>query len=703
MRPTCLPVAWFSHAALIVLLALGSALYAAKPTWRAVSPEELAETEPKVDPSAPAEALFLEVHVDDRSLSSARKTTRYVRYKIYDPEKAESVTRLADIQYEAFGESVEIYGRLLTPDGRIEEFGREAIKERPLLKTAQQAGFLGWLAGSETSAREKFLAIPGVVRGAVVEFYTHTVDRAPSLIEVVLGQMESVPVRSFEYRARLFDSDWLFNRTFYSNSRTAKVLEDKKAKTISVTAQNLPAYETEPFSGPITDQILTIFNCYEYSTSILEPRSGKVPIPDDVKAKSGPWAYYATITEWEARDKGYPTKRLKALAAEIVQGAKNDSEKARAIHRWTRQHFQGFRVQFPTGERDRTPSATDHTRMTEPRSVDDIIDWQKDKYVKIEALDFLWLAFGLCREAGLAVHVIMLPDRELAGFTESAVSRLFLPDRGLALAVGDKWEFFAPHARHALPYNMLPWENEGQVGLLALPHKQQFIPVPISDAQRSLVGTGGALLLDERGTLGGSFMRRFTGQAAVPVRGAIRDAMVEARHDKARSLLKLKFEGAEIKVTAIAGLDDPDAPLDITCSLRWEGFAVKTKDRLIVRPLPFRMEAVTPFPAEKRRRAVYFPRLWQELDQMVITWPEGYELEGATPLSPVTTSVLHYKVELSSEADKRRLHARRTFESSLVVLPVDKYEPLRSFYDHVTRGDQVEAVLVKQVKKEASP
>ncbi|HEY1107061.1 MAG TPA: DUF3857 domain-containing protein [Opitutaceae bacterium] len=668
-----------------------------------MTPAELTETEPRIEASAPAEALFLEVQIDDRGLPYTRKTTKYVRYKIYDPEKAESVTRLTDVEFEGLGDRVEIHGRLLTPDGRVEEFGREAIKERPLVKTAQQAGFLGWLAGSQTSAREKFLAIPGVVRGAVVEFYTHTVDRSPRLIEVVTGQMEDVPVRSFEYRARLFDADWLFNRTFYSNSRTAKLTEDKKTKTITVTAQNLPAYEKEPFSGPITDQILTVFNCYETSTSYLDPRSGKVPIPDDVKAKSGPWAYYATVTEWEARDKGYPTKRLKALAAEIVQAAQTDTEKAKAIHRWVRQHFQGFRVQFPTGVRNRTPSVNDQTRMTEPRSVDDIIDWQKDKYIEIEALDFLWLAFGLCREAKLPVQVVMLPDRELAGFNESAVSRLFLPDRALALKVGDKWEFFAPHVRHALPYNMLPWENEGQVALLALPHKQEFIPVPVSDAQRSLIGTGGGLLLDERGTLGGSFMRRLTGQAAVAVRGAIRDAMVDARNDRARKLLNLNFEGAEIKVTNIAGLDDPDAPLDIACSLRWEGFAVKTKDRLIFRPLAFRSEGTTPFPAEKRRRPVYFPRLWQELDQVVITWPEGYGLEGASPLSPVTNAVLHYKVELSAEADKRRLHARRTFESSLVALPVDKYEPLRSFYDHVTRGDQLEAVLVKQAKKEAAP
>lgn len=703
MRPSSIPAERLPLAALIVFLSLSAALYGAKPTWKAVTPEELSETEPKISASAPAEAIFLEVHVDDRALSSARKTTRYVRYKIYDPEKAESVTRLTDVQVEGLGESVEIYGRLLTPDGRVEEFGREAIKERPLLKTAQQAGFLGWLAGSQTSAREKFLAIPGVVRGAVVEFYTHTVDRYPSLIDVVTGQMEDVPVRSFEYRARLFDSDYLFNRTFYSNSKTAKLAEDKKAKTISVTAQNLPAYEKEPFSGPITDQILTIFNCYEYSTSFLDPRSGKVPIPDDVKAKSGPWSYYATITEWEARDKGYPTKRLKALAAEIVQSAKTDTEKAKAIHRWVRQHFQAFRVQFPTGARNRTPSANDQTRMTEPRSVDDILDWQKDKYIEIEALDFLWLAFGLCREAKLPVHVVMLPDRELAGFNEGAVSRLFLPDRALALKVGDKWEFFAPHARHAIPYSMLPWENEGQVALLALPHKQEFIPVPVSDAQRSLIGTGGGLVLDERGTLSGDFMRRLTGQAAVAVRGAIRDAMPDTRNDRARRLLRLDFEGAEIKVKNIVGLDDPDAPLDISCSLHWENFAVKTKDRLIFRPLPFRTEATTPFPAEKRRSAVYFPRLWQELDQVMITWPEGYELEGASPLSPVTNPVLHYKVELSSEADKRRLHSRRTFESSLVALPVDKYDLLRNFYDHVTRGDQVEAVLVKQSKKEASP
>ncbi|MES2696585.1 MAG: hypothetical protein V4773_24160 [Verrucomicrobiota bacterium] len=668
--------------------------WSAKPTWTPVAPAELAETAPKLEPAAAAEVIFLRIDVDDRNYPYDRTTTTYVRYKIFDPEKSDKITRVTKVDYEGSDERMELHARLISPDGRIQEFGKEAVKERPLVQQAKQAGFWGWLGSASAAAKERFLAIPGVERGSVLEFHTKVVDRYPSSVSVYSGQREHFPVRRFEYKARIAQHDTFFNRTFFSNLQDAKFTEDAKAGTVSVIGNNLSSWVTEPFSGPITNQVLTIFNTYESTTLYLEPRSGKVPLPGKVEASAGPWAPYATVTNWVARDRGLATKRVTQLAKEITESAQNEKQKAQLIHRWVSNHWQAFREHYRTTEKIK--------RTENIHSLDDVLDWKKQVTVDFEDDDFLWLAYSLCQLAGLKAHVVMLPDREIAAFNPKAVSRVFLPYAALAIQMEDTWRFSAPHSRYALPFDMLPWEYEGQHGLLALPKKQEFIPIRISGPERSIVGTSGTLTLDEEGTIEGSFVRRLTGQMAVKLRGELRDAPPETRIERAKKKLGIDLSGAELTVLKIDGLEDPEAPLDIGCRLRCEGFAVRTKDRLILRPLVFRADAVTPFPAEERKGPIYFQQCWQEIDQLLITWPEGYALDAPTKPTAAPGEVLHYKVEFGHDDEKRQLFVDRQFMSGVMAVPVTHYASMRKFYDHVVRSDQHELVFTKK-KKEARP
>jgi hypothetical protein len=160
--------------------------------------------------------------------------------------------------------------------------------------------------------------------------------------------------------------------------------------------------------------------------------------------------------------------------------------------------------------------------------------------------------------------------------------------------------------------------------------------------------------------------------------------------------LGLDIKVAELTVTKIDGLDDPERPLDITCQLRWPDFAARTKDRLIIRPLVFRAEAATPFPAEERKSSMFFPYRWQELDRLTIVLPSEYELESPMAPGPVAGEVLHYRVTMEIDEDKHALKVSREFMSNITVVLVDRYAALRRFYDHVVRSDQHELVLRKK-------
>lgn len=225
-------------------------LHAAKPAWKPITPEELAETSPRLEADAPAEILIWNVEVDDRNFPQERKTTEYIRYKIFAPDKVDAITRISGIEVTGSSERWGLHARLVLPDGTTREFGKEAIKERPLVQQAKGKGLLGWLAARPPAVIEKFLVIGGVERGAVLEYRVVRRDYWPGAISFFIGQRESTPVRRFDYSCRLSSNKEDFrHRTFVTNSKGARLLEDPKARTVTIEASNLPSSPSSHCAG----------------------------------------------------------------------------------------------------------------------------------------------------------------------------------------------------------------------------------------------------------------------------------------------------------------------------------------------------------------------------------------------------------------------------------------------------------------------
>jgi len=678
----CAAVAW------AMVLAAGGAGLQARPDWRPVTPEELTQTKSPLEPDAPAEIVFWTIEVDDRQLPHQRTTTEYIRYKIFNPEKSDEVTRISDVQASSDSRQTQIRARLILPNGKIQEFGKESIKERALAKQGREKGFLGWLTGSSEEAKERFLAIPGVEAGAVLEYQSTRVEHYPDLVSLALAQREGMPVRRFEYVCRVFeDEDEMYNQIFLLHPQSAKLKEDKKAHTVTVTAVDLPSLKDEPFVGPASDNTLTLLSCYDRVSLSLLPRSGKVPLPGKVEPTAGPWSIRSTLMNWVERDRTVPTTRTTALAATITSGAKDDADKARRIHR----HAQAMHQRW--SKRVETKLLEDRRR--EPDSLDDVLDWEKQPEVTIRPSEFLWLAIALYKAAGLETHLILLPDREFARFRIQNVSAVFLSDWAAAVRIGGQWQFSRPNHSYELPFGLLPWQLEGQVGLLALDRKQEFVPVPPSPSETSLVTSIGVFEVDAEGTLTGECRRTFTGHSAAIVRAQLLAAAVEKRDELARAKFRFDEKVVEFTLTKTDGLDDCEKPVELTGKLRWPGFAVLTKDRLVIRPAVFRAESTTPFSATERRYPVHFRYRWQELDRLAIRGPAGYEPEAPDAPTPMRSDTLSYRAHLSYDPAKRYLHLRREFVCNLTDIATKEYPALRDWYDQLGRGDQHEIVFRK--------
>jgi hypothetical protein len=672
-----------------LLAGLAPAAATAKQAWPPVPPEDLASTMPKLEPEAAAEVLEWILNVDDSQPNGERITTEYIRYKIFDPQRSESLARVSSFAINFVQDRNEVSARVISPNGKIQEFGREAIKERSLMKPARERGFFGWLSsGSDLEVTEKFLAVTGLERGAILEYQFKRVEPM-SLVTSFVAQREGIPVRSLEITLRPYPGSPLNNyshQVFVFNQHSAKLSQDPKAKTVTIKATNLPSTVVEPVMGPATDYAMTILSCYTSRDVVLSPRSDKVPVPGTVADKYGPWSFFATVLNWSERDRGWPTRRVQQLAADLTATAKDGPDKARLVHEHVRAMYQQW------AKRKTKPPE----QRTAPKSLDDVIDWEKKPEVILIPDEFLWLALALDQAAGLEAHIVALPNRQLSRFYQENVSPIFLPYRAIALHFDEEWRFSAPHNGYALPFGMLPWQQEGQTGLLALDRKETFIRVPAAGPKQSLTTSIGVFDLDREGTLEGTCRRAFTGHAAAFLRAELLAAPEEKRNEIARAKFGLDPKTVELTVTGISSLTETEKPVKIVAKLRWPGFATLTKDRLVVRPSVFRTDSTSPFSAEQRRHPVHFPYRWMELDRVSIRVPDDYAPESPVAPGPLPGEVLSSKTQIGYEREKNTLHMLREFSSNVMDVAPAEYATLRTWYAALIRANQHEIVFLKK-------
>jgi hypothetical protein len=582
---------------------------------------------------------------------------------------------------------MDVAARLVLPGGKTQEFGRESMQEQTLARRGGEPGLLEWLRGPAPEVRERFLAISGVEAGAVLDYRITWTTNDPDAVETFEPQSAGVPIRRFNFLCHTFeDPEWL-NRTFGFNLRGARFAHDATRHRLTLSVSDLPTVHREPWLGPPTDYALTIMSCYERVERVVPLRGGGVSSPIVIDPKLGPWASHATVLDWFSADHAKPTARVKELAAEITANAPDDKAKARAIHRYVTIMAQKYR---------RRPGP--HPKATESAdSLDDVLDIEKKPTIKRPPEEFLWLAIALYRAAGLECRAVMLPDRSRVRFDQKEVGRTFLPGRAAAVRIGGNWKFSCPQNTYALPFGFLLWENEGDVALLGIERSAQFIPVPPPPASASVVTTVGNFAVSDDGTLTGELKRTLTGHTAVSLRGRLRSANnKEKRAAVVIDSLALNPQVVAVTVGKITGIEDAELPLELTCTLKWSGFATRTQDRLILHAAVLQSDDATPFPASERRYPVQFPYCWQNVDRLVIRVPAGFEPESVAAPPSLPGAALAYELRLAFDAGQHALRVERDFTSNVLDVVPSDYARLKACYDQVTRGDQHETVFVRR-------
>ena len=670
-----------------------------------MDPALLAETSPKIDPDAPAEAVFRRIKVDDSDYPEGRILSEYNRYKIYAPEKATAVTRIAQQEVTVDGSRVsghlEIRARLVLPNGTSREFGNDAIQQRSIARVGAGQNWLQRLTSETGEIDEKFLAVTGMTPGAVLD--VRIIRRVDGLAQnmIRIGPINEVlqlpvPVRELEFRHVLPESSKYATAPFLLNSTTyhATLQLDPKKESILVRARDLPGLVKEPLTGPVPDYALTYLsdNLPRHGTFLVHHASSRQFIAIDRNA--GPWAGLATIEYMTEADMAVPSSRLRNLAKAIVAGAKSDTDKAGRIHRYVQDRYWQF-LRAAHTRRLMT------TIFNEVDSIDQILDADSHPNSVIPSLDFTWLALILYQSVGLEAQAVMMPNRSFVEFDPRLIAHMFLPNVAVRVRVDGQWKFSCQGTTAPISFGMVPWQWSGQ-GLIIQSNKQEFVPVPATPAMQSEVKNFGKFELAEDGRLSGEGRRTFTGQTAYAMRERLQRAKAGKQQSVFRQMLAQEFKSGTIEILDVTGADDPDSPLTVSYHLESPDFATLTKERMVFQPSLFH-SGDSAFAASTRHYIIRFPYPYVDHDRVEIHFPEGYRVETkwAPPSFPGGT--LSYLSKMSYMPARRIFILERTYGSNAAGIPLEEYTGFKSWIDRTEAADRHELVLIRGAPAARNP
>ncbi len=568
--------------------------------WLPVTDEERNLRSPTIDPEAGAEALFWRVHIVDTYQGTMPQVVlyHYLRIKIFTKSACEKQgTR--EIPYGGRRAVLDVGGRTIKPDGTIVELAKDAIFRRDLVK----AGGLKVKAVS--------FAMPAVEPGAIIEYHWREVrDRENAHYIRLLFQLD-IPVHEVKYYIMPLEIPgyplppmrWV---AFGAEPSPMALEVDDFSSTV---VKNVPAYKEEPLMPP--EWVVKPWELIYYADEV---RSS----PDKFWASQGKRTY----SDYEPYLK--VTNEVKQAAQGAVAGATSPEEKLAKLLQYCR-----FKIKM-IGDDDLTEQQVekDRVRSREQAQAQDNrpVDTLKGGIGTEKEVNLLFAA--MARAVGFEARVARLGDRSDRPFDRSFLNLYFLRTLAIAVKVGEQWRFYDVAAKR-LPIGMLGWGEEGSDALISDPKEPVFVPVPISDVDKSVRLRSGEFELDREGTLQGEVRMSYTGHAAAGRRQELATEAAGQREEDVREMVRRHYVNAEVSEAKVENVEDPEKPLVYSYRVKVPGYAQQTGKRLFV-PLNYFEHGRAPrFTASERKHPVWFEYPWRDEDSITIKTPADFSWEDA--------------------------------------------------------------------------
>ena len=649
MKSPAYPLAWFT----LLLFCLCPARLPAKTTWDPIPPADLALTECKAYPGVSAEYLFNRVTLDYAS-TTANWQDHYLRIKIYNQQGAEQsgVTR---IEYPNSNKAQGIYARVTKPDGRVTEYDKSNFTESVVTK----ADHFKWM-------RQSF-AVPDLGPGDILELKWS--EQAVAAGYYLWWYCQNIfPTREFVFYVKNSSSDGEI-KTYNVEGAEIKNLGNGQ---IRLEIKNIPPFEEEAFTPPTRD--VRGWVMLFYKSRYFEGFSGK-----DI---------WERVSSGRDDDFSHETKTgvaIRAKAAELIKGVADDEGKLRKLYEFCQKDIANFSYR-DSPELQLAKKKLDD-KVSYHQFPSDTLKLGNGYGYHINAL-FATLA----RAAGFEVRVAKCASRLETLKVKGDRGWLFMGDELVAIRTGGTWRFYTP-SDYYVPFGLLANIHESVTALVCDEDKVILEQTPVAPAAKSLVTRKGHFTLDADGALEGEVVESWGGHVGAMSKDEWNDKTQEQIDSGYRETISNRLASAEVSELTWENLRSPGTPLVAHYKIKIPGYAELAGSRIILVPSFFKHNSEAVFKTEKRISPIFFNWAWAEHDEIEITLPEGYTLDGGSaPVNvgdPSGTVGVTYKLGFSGK--RRQISYTRDFAlgaNSVIAFQQESYPALKGIFDSIKQNDE---------------
>jgi hypothetical protein len=636
--------------ALLLLLSVFAAVNAfcvnnaSSSEFRDPTPEERAMTSVSFAPGAPAVALNWRQFINDRDYYRSE----YVRIKILSEEGK----KYGDIEIPHIGliSSVDhIKARTVRPDGTIAAFDGKTF-DKVIVK----------VNGVRLIA--KTFTLPDVQVGSIIEYRYDLENRTHITYDSAFMVQREIPVVHEELS--LQPSLLPGYKTFFSfRGLPPGKQPELHAGIYDLELENIPPFEEEPFSPPVTQ--LKPELQFWYTSGTTEPA-------EFWNKQAREWAEAIEPFVVDSRD-------VRDAAAAAAAGSKTPEETMRKLYARVQQ------IRNLSFEPDKTDQET--RKFHDNRSAQDVL---RNGYGDLWDINRLFVA--LARAAGIDAHVVRICERDEQFLAKQVPVGNQLDGEVAVVIIAGKSLYLDPGTPYA-PFGTLSWQKSSTSGLL-IARKQDvavWVDTPQQNADAATTKREVDLQLDN-GVVRGTAVITYRGQEALRQRLDLRNDDDAAARKSLEESMKTWFSvGAIVKVTEVKDLRSTEAPLVISGTLELPSAASLVGSRTMIPLSIFAATQTNPFASEQRKAAIYFHYAYDVEDDVTLKVPPGYDIESVPVPTNINMGALRYLTTFQKSDGTVRL--RRNLSVDAQVIGRDQYAHVRTFFSNAAAADQEQVIF----------
>lgn len=671
MKTLCRLLHYFVFGIIVLILEMPGAAHAVG--FQQVSPDELKMTSEPKAPGAPAVILYREVDHDDSGYNVSHED-RYYRIKILTDEGR----KYADVElpfYKGDEDVLNIHARTVKANGSVMNFDGK-VYEKPL---AKGRGF-GYFA--------KTFTLPDVQAGDIIEYY-YTVDYGESLATT----QGSYQVFHF-FAPTWIVSDDLFTKQarfsmkpFTGNgSGRIAVIEDVQFllrwswqglppgvgpkegadHIVRMEVSNIPAFQAEDYMPPEEEMKARVE--FRYVTESAERDPARF------------WQHWGKEQNDRLESFVDHRKEMEEAVAQTVSPSDAPEVKLRKIY---------DRVQQMRNTSYEVQKTEQEIKRTNEKREDNVVDVWRRGYGTGDQLT--WLFLGMARAAGFEAYGCWVSNRRTHFFSPKTMEAGKLDSSVVQVKLNGKDTYFDPGGAFT-PFGMLMWAETAAPGLKLDKNGGTWIQTSLPKSAESEIERSGNLKLGENGSLEGKLTITYTGLEAMERRVELRHSDDVERKKFLEDEAKQQVAGAaEVELANKPDWSSSETPLVAEFDLKVPGWAASAGKREVFPAGLFSGEERGMFEHATRAQPIYFQHPFEEVDDVRVELPTGWEVSSAPTPENLDGHIVTYLTAV--ENDKNAVHLSRTLTVDILILDAKYYDALRDFFQRVRGGDEAQILL----------